>query len=78
MTAGYGGMRWYAEWLVFMHEVTSKIRLNVLSGRGGGFMKNVAVTFSVPKSIHECPLKDLLNFRSKSIAYQRARRDKQY
>ena len=33
-----------------------KISFDVLSGEGGGFMKNVAVTFSVPKLIYELPL----------------------
>ena len=39
-----------------MYKVTSKIRFAVLLRGGGGFMKNVAVTFSVPKSIYEWPL----------------------
>ena len=36
-----------------MYKVTSKIRFDVSLWKGGGFMKNVAVTFSVPKSFDE-------------------------
>ena len=43
-----------------MYKVTSKIRLDVLLGEGGGFMKNVAVAFSVPKLIYGCPVTDNL------------------
>ena len=39
-----------------MYKVTSKIRFEVLLRGGVGFMKNVTVTFSVPKSIYEWPL----------------------
>ena len=43
-----------------MYKVTSKIRLDVLLGEGGGFMKNVAVAFCVPKLIYGCPVTDNL------------------
>lgn len=43
-----------------MYKVTSKIRLDVLLGETGGFMKNVAVAFSVPKLIYGCPVTDNL------------------
>ena len=46
-------------WLIFMYKVTSKIRFDVLLGRGVGFMKNVAVTFFVPKLIYEWPQTNL-------------------
>ena len=36
-----------------MYKVTSKIRMDVLLGGGGGVMKNAAVMFSVPKSNYE-------------------------
>ena len=39
-----------------MHKVASKIKFDVLLGGGSAFMKNVVVTFSVPKSIYEWPL----------------------
>ena len=41
---------------MFMYQVTSKVRFDVLLRGGGGFMKNIAVMFSVPKSIYEWPL----------------------
>ena len=56
IAAGFGGVRQYAGWLIFMYKVKSKIRLDILLGRGAGFMKNVAVTFFVLKSIYEWPL----------------------
>ena len=49
--AGFGGVRQY---VIFMYKVKSKIRFDILLGQGGGFMKNVAVMFSVLKSIYEC------------------------
>ena len=54
MEAGFGGVHQCDGWLVFTYKVTSKIRFAVLLG--GGFMKNVAGTFSVPKLIYEWPL----------------------
>ena len=39
-----------------MYNVTSKTSFDVLLRGGGGFMKNVTVTFSVPKSIYEWPV----------------------
>ena len=51
MAAGFGGVRHNVGWLIFMKKVTSKIRFDFLLEGGGGFLKNVAVTFSVPKSI---------------------------
>ena len=59
MAAGFAGVRQYVGWLIFMYKVTSKIRFDVLLGGEGGFMKNVAVAFSVPKSIYEWPLKGI-------------------
>ena len=56
MVGGFGGVRQYVGWLIFMSKVKSKIRFDVLLVRGGGFMDNVAVMFSVPKSIYEWPL----------------------
>ena len=56
MAAGFGGVRQCAGWLIFLYKVKSKIRIGILLGRGGGFMKNVAVTLSVLKSIYEWPL----------------------
>ena len=58
MVAGFGYLCQYVERLtfMFMYKVTSKIGFDVLFGGGGGFMKNVAVTFSVPKSIYGLPL----------------------
>ena len=56
MAAGFSDVRQCVGWLIFMYKVTSKIRLNLLLGAGGGFMKNVAVKFSVPKLIYERPL----------------------
>ena len=58
MVAGFGYLCQYVERLtfMFMYKVTSKIRFDVLFGGGGGFMKNVAVTSSVPKSIYGLPL----------------------
>ena len=56
IAAGFGGVRQYAGWLIFMYKVKLKIRFDILLGREGGFMKNVAVTFSVLKSIYEWPL----------------------
>ena len=53
IAAGFGGVRQYLGWLIFMYKVKSKIRFDILLGRGGGFMKNVAVMFSVLKSIYE-------------------------
>ena len=55
MTAGFGGVRQYVELLIFMYKVTSIIRFDLLFGvgGGGGGMKNVALLFSVPKSIYE-------------------------
>ena len=40
-----------------MYKVTWKFRFYVLLGGGGGFMKTVAVMFSVPQSFYEWPLK---------------------
>ena len=56
IAAGFGGVCQYAGWLVFMYKVKSKISFDILLGRRGGFMKNVAVTFFVLKSIYEWPL----------------------
>ena len=53
--------------LIFMYKVTSKIRFDVLLGGGGGFMKNVAVTFSVPKSVYEWPLKQHVRIKLSHI-----------
>ena len=53
MAAGFGGVRQYVGWLIFMYKAISKIRFDVLLGGGGGFVKNVAVMFPVPKSIYE-------------------------
>ena len=51
------------ELVIFSHtlgisntEVTSKTRFDILLREGGGFMKNIAMTLSVPKSIYECLL----------------------
>ena len=49
MVAGFGGVHKYVGYFIRF-----SIRL------GGGFMKNVAVTFFVPKSIHDWPLIPLL------------------
>ena len=57
MVAGFGGVRQYVGWLIFMYKVRSKMRFGVLLGRGGGFMKNVTVTFYVQKLIDEWLLK---------------------
>ena len=51
MAAGFGVVRQYVGWLIFMYKVTSKIRFDVLLEEGAGFM-----TFSVPKSIYEWSL----------------------
>ena len=56
MTNAFGGVRQYVEWLIIMYKVTSKIKFDIFLWGGGGFMKNVAVTFSVPKSIYKWPL----------------------
>ena len=48
-SSGFGVMRQYVGWLIFMYKVTPKIKFDVLLGGRGGFMKNVAVTFSVLK-----------------------------
>lgn len=59
MAVGFGGVGQYVGWminLIFMYIVTSKIRFDVLLGEVGGFMKNVAVTFSVQNSAYEGPL----------------------
>ena len=66
MAAGFGDVRQYVERLTFMYmcQVTSKIRLDVLFGGGGGFMKNVAVMFqgSFRSSYQRCSaLESLLN-----------------
>ena len=57
------------ELVIFSHtlgisstEVTSKIRFDILLGEGDGFMKNVAMTLSVPKSIYEWPLTKVVSF----------------
>ena len=59
IAAGFGGVCQHAGWLIFMYKVKSKIRLGILLGRGGGFMKNVAVTFFVLKSMYSCFAKSL-------------------
>ena len=56
MAAGFGGMRPYASWTTFMYQIKSKISVDILLGRVVGFMKTVAVTFSVLKSIYEWSL----------------------
>ena len=56
IAAGFGGVRQCVGWLIFMCKVKSKIRFDILLGRGGVFMKKVAVTFFVLKSIYEWPL----------------------
>ena len=56
MAAGFGGVRQYAGWLIFMYKVKSKIKFDTLLGQGGGFMKNVTMTFLILKSIYEWPL----------------------
>ena len=56
MAAGLGGVRQYVGWLIFIYKVTSKIRFDVLLGGGVGFIKNIAVTFSIPKLIYKWPL----------------------
>ena len=56
MAAGFSGVRQYVGWLISMYKVSSKLRFDVLLRGGGGFMKNVAATFSVLKSIYEWPL----------------------
>ena len=56
MADGFGDMCQCVGLLIFMYKVTTKIRFAVLLGGGGGFMKNVAVNFSVPKWIYERPL----------------------
>ena len=66
MAAGFGDVRQYVERLTFMYmyQVTSKIRFDVLFGGGGGFMKNVAVMFqgSFRSSYQRCSaLESLLN-----------------
>ena len=66
MAAGFGDVRQYVERLTFMYmcQVTSKIRFDVLLGGGGGFMKNVAVMFqgSFRSSYQRCSaLESLLN-----------------
>ena len=51
MAAGFGGMRLCVGWLIFMYKVILKIiGLTFYWEGGGGFMKNVAVTFSVQES----------------------------
>ena len=55
MAAGFGGVRPYAG-LTFMYKIKSKISFDILLGRVGGFMKNVAVTLSVLKSIYKWSL----------------------
>ena len=55
-TPGFGSVRQYVGWLIFMDKIMSKIRSDVLLGGRGGFMENVVVTFSIPKSIYEWPL----------------------
>ena len=42
-----------------MYKVTSKITVDVLLEGGGWFIKNVAVTFSLPKLIYEWPHKKI-------------------
>ena len=56
MAPGFGRERQYVRKLNFMCQVTSKIRFDVLLRGGGGFVKNIAVTFSIPKSIYEWPI----------------------
>ena len=51
MAAGFGGVRQYHGWLIFIYKVKLKIRFDILLGRHGEFMKNVAVTFFILKSI---------------------------
>ena len=53
MEVDFDGVRQYVGWLIFMCKVTCKIRFNLLLGISVGFMNNVAVTFSVLKSIYE-------------------------
>ena len=64
MAAGFVDGRQQVGWLIFMYKVIPKIRFDVLLQGEVGFMKNVAVTFSVPKSIYDWPLtgmKKLIN-----------------
>ena len=51
MAAGFGGVRQYVGWLIFIN----KVRSDVLLRREDGFMKKVPVTFSVPKLINQWP-----------------------
>ena len=55
MAAGFGGVCPYTG-LTFTYKIKSKISFDILLGRVGEFMKNVAVKFSVLKSIYEWPL----------------------
>ena len=54
MAAGFGGVHPYAG-LTFMYKIKWKSVLTFYWDEGG-FMKNVAVTFSVLKSIYEWPV----------------------
>ena len=45
-----------------MCKVASKIRFGVLFGGREGFIKNIAVTFFIPKLIYEWPLNKTLIF----------------
>ena len=49
MAAGLGGVR--CEFVGLWVKVTSKTRFDILLVGGVAFMKNVTVTFSVPKPI---------------------------
>ena len=51
------GVRQYIGSLIFVYKVKSKIGFEVLLGGGGRFMKSLVVTFSVPKSTYNWPLK---------------------
>ena len=55
--------------LTFMYKATSKIRFVILLGRGGGFTKNAAVTFSVPKFIYVLLLNILWHNENTQIVY---------
>lgn len=57
LAAGFGGVCQFVKLLIFIDKVHQKSGLTFHWGRGGGFMKNVVVTFSFPKSIYEWPLK---------------------
>ena len=69
MAAGLGGVCQYLGWLIFMYKIKLKIRFDVLVRGGGGFMKNIAVTFSIPKLIYEWPQTREKNLRVEDITF---------